>query len=346
MAVRETDSSALERDNLFQLNVLLWSTLPQTSGAPMIPVLLRKGFRLRAIEQPLDADVVQQRRLSRCRIDIRPNPVVDVMLESDNNNQPLCVLVECKSGSFGIDSNSAPQARGLIAAGGSIETRGFSEYGSFAELCYLVPQLDAAAMDTTLSSLSGQVSEEGLPVCSSASLGLQVTCDGVYLATGSPQSSSRIAFEFRAAQRVIEVRPEEDPRPLYLIPWVPDGTATDDSVLREKIWQELSLWIAHLPLSGGELAFGTLLEGVSRGAYGYWRNRESLRGRIWPKLRIIVEALLAGEDVTVGQHSLTVRLISEQHRQHLLEAMRVAQVPEPLPPGAQISLDEQLGHTQ
>lgn len=342
MAIRETDTAALERDNLFQLNVLLWSTLPQPSVAPMTPVLLHKGFRLRAIEQPLDADVMQQRRLGRCSIDIRPNPVVDVMLESDTNNQPLCILLECKSGSFGIDSNSAPQARGLIVAGGSIETRGFTEYGSFAELCYLVPQVDAAAMDTTLSSLAEQIREEGLPVCTSASLGLRVTSEGVYLATGSPQSSAHIAFEFRSAQRVIEVRPDEDPRPLYLIPWVPDGTVTDDSVLREKIWQELALWIAHLPLSGGELAFGTLLEGVSRGAYGYWRNRESLRGHVWPKVRVIVEALLTSEDVTVGQHSLTVRLISESHREHLLETMRVAQVPEPLPPGVQISLDEHL----
>lgn len=68
-AVAET---VLERDSLFQLNVLLWSCLEQPSGAPVTPALRNAGYVLWAVEQPLDAGPLELARLRQVALVVHP----------------------------------------------------------------------------------------------------------------------------------------------------------------------------------------------------------------------------------------------------------------------------------
>ena len=92
------DLARLERDCLFQLNVLLWAVTPQPASAPIRPVLLDAGYALAAIELPLLASGEERARLAQSSFQVNPNPVADVVLL--NARSAICVLIECKPDSF------------------------------------------------------------------------------------------------------------------------------------------------------------------------------------------------------------------------------------------------------
>ena len=113
---------ALERSNLFQLNVLIWATLTQPHSAPVNPILSNLGYCLFSIEQPLEPSITQQASLQEREPPVSIAPVADVIL--DNPGKSHLVVMECKSSSFGVESHQARQARGFILAGGDIMRRG------------------------------------------------------------------------------------------------------------------------------------------------------------------------------------------------------------------------------
>lgn len=155
-------NSTLTRSNIFQLNILVWASLPQPVGAPVTPVLRNAGYILWSIENPLNAGVAELARLRKAT-EIQPNPVVDAVFEHARTN--IYVLVECKPTSFSVNSEWAPQARGMIVAGGNAVSRLGLSVGATAELCYLVPADDAQATDTTLVTLATEVSGQGFIAC-------------------------------------------------------------------------------------------------------------------------------------------------------------------------------------
>lgn len=335
--------STLARDNLFQLNVLLWACSPQPASAPVTPVLFNAGYGLWSVEQPLDAGVAELARLRSAAIDIRPNPVVDVVLHQDTRRE--YVLVECKPSSFGIGSEWAPQARGIIVAGGNAAARlGLSGHLT-AEACYLVPAEDAGAVDRTLLELAGQVAAQGLPTCSTAPIGLSLRADGVYLGLPSnPQGTSQMPRSCVPEKRVVAVQSDEDPRPLYIIPWIPDAPEeTDLTAFREKVRSELLARLGRGPV-GSQLTFTfeELLDAVTRGVFRYWRDRDSLTGRVFPMLGQLLGVLL-GDDprASVGRREMNVNVNTEKDQQELMERVRTAALPQKLPEGIQLPMEGQ-----
>ena len=127
---------ALERSGLFQLNVLIWATLPQPSSAPVNPILRNLGYSLFSIEQPLEPSITQRASLQERMPPVIIAPVADVLLE--NPRQSHFVVMECKPSSFGVESYETRQARGFILAGGDIAYRGLPTTAGSAEVCYVV----------------------------------------------------------------------------------------------------------------------------------------------------------------------------------------------------------------
>ena len=332
-------SHAPESSSLFQLNVLIWATIPQPPRAPVKPILSAFGYRLFSIEQPLEASIGQRANLQARTPPVSIAPVADVLLEHVGSSH--FVIMECKPSSFGVESGQTRQARGYILAGSGIAQRGLPAAAKSAEVCYLVPETYTSAMEKTLVALRAELLRGGDQVCDVGALGVAIRGDGVYLESSHESSErGRLPRDVAPAQRVLEIQDGEDPRPLYVIPWMPESGDEDLSALREKLRAQLLSHIGRSPLGRLELRFDDLLDEVSRGVYSLWRDRESLQGQVNATVGSIVRAMTDGnETVTVRTAEAAISLSSEGERETLLEQIRTANVPPGTPAGRQLPLE-------
>ena len=332
---------APESSSLFQLNVLIWATIPQPPYAPVKPMLWAFGYRLFSIEQPLEASIVQRANLQARIPPVSIAPVADVLLEHVGSSH--FVIMECKPSSFGVESGQTRQARGYILAGSDIAQRGLPAAAKSAEVCYVVPGTDAKAMEDTLVSLQAELKRGSTPVCEVGAVGVTIQKDGVYLGVDHGiHSGGKVPTALSPAQRILAIDSGDDPRPLYVIPWMPESGDEDLSALREKLRAQVLSHIGRSPLGTMELRFDDLLNEVSRGVYSLWRDRESLQGQVNATVGSIVRAMTDGnEAVTVRAGEVTISLRSEEERQALLEQIRTVNVPSETPEGRQLPLEEE-----
>lgn len=336
-------NAALAKDNLFQLNTLLWASFPQPMDAPVTPVLRNSGYMLWAIERPLDASVVELAHLRKATFEIQPNPVVDVVLYHDENR--TYVLTECKPSSFGVKSDWTPQARGMIVAGSNVASRLGVSGKRDSELCYLVPADDTQSTDATLTALRKEVSSQGFSVCPTGVIGLTIKSDGAYLGLlNQLEGTAQMPMKLTPEQKVVSVNANQDPRPLYVIPWIPD--AQDDADLeafREKLRAQLLSWLGKAAIAGKiMLTFEELLDDVSRGVFRYWGDKSSFFGRVVPTVEKLVRVFFGDNTrANISRREITVNLKSEKDREELMEQVRTVGLPEKLPEGIQLPLEEQ-----
>ena len=331
---------ALESSSLFQLNVLIWATFPQPSSAPVKPILHNLGYRLFSIEQPLEPSIMQRESLQALRPHVSMAPVADALLE--NAGRSHFVVTECKPSSFGVESDQTRQARGFILAGSEIMHRGLPTTARSAEVCYVVPGTNADAMEETLVSLQAELQASRTQVCGVGAVAVTIREDGIYLradhrARGGGSLPPAVAPE----QRVLETEADSDPRPLYVIPWVPESEDEDLSALREKLRSQLLSNIGRSSLGEVKLRFDDLLDKVSLGVYSLWRDRRSLQGKVNATVGSIVRALTDGHQaVTVRTAEIALSLGSEEERRALMEQIRIADVPPEVPEGRQLPLED------
>ena len=334
---------ALESSSLFQLNVLIWATLPQPPCAPVKPLLRNLGYSLFSIEQPLEASIGQRVSLQGQNPPVSVAPVADALLEHVGRTH--FVVIECKSSSFGVESDQTRQARGFIVASSDIMQRGLPITANSAEVCYVVPGHDIDGMEATLLSLQAELQAGATQSCQVGSVGVTIRNDGVYLvADHKARGGGTLPQDIAPEQRVLEAESDEDPRPLYVIPWIPESGDEDLSALREKLRSQLLSRIGRSPIGIVSLPFDELLDEVSRGVYGLWRDRKSLRGQVNTTVGRIVRSLTDGIDgVNVGTAEVHLSLGSEKERQVLMEHIRVADLPPKLPEGRQLPLPDSSG---
>jgi hypothetical protein len=330
---------SLERDCLFQLNVLIWATLPQPRDSSITAVALDRGYNLYSIEQPLSAGLGERPALESAPTEIKPEPVADVVYH--NSSEALYVLLECKPESFGTDSGRAPQSRGLIAAGGRITTRLQVPPGS-GEVCYVVPSEETHVIAATLVELRKQLKESSIPVCEVGSIGLRLVEDGVFLGSPArPTTSALLPAAFFPEQRVIRVDPGQDPRPLYIVPWVPDAPeSTDLRAFQEKLRSALLRSLGQARI--GEVltvAYDDLLDEVTNGIFRAWRNRSSLAGQIHPRIESMLAQLTRRDGrAKLLRHHAEFTLNSDLGRDEIMEMVRTSALPERQPGGIQQEL--------
>ncbi len=334
------DSPALEGSSLFQLNVLTWATLPQPSSAPAKPILRNLGYSLFSIEQPLPVGIGQRESLQAQIPPVSIAPVADALLE--NGRRSHYVVIECKSSSFGIESGQTRQARGLILAGSEIMQRGLPIPEGSAEVAYLVPEGDMSAMEATLIALKGQVEASNTQVCHVGVIGVAIRQDGVYLvAAHEARGGGTLPRHIAPERLVLGARVDEDPRPLYIVPWIPESRDEDLDALREKLRAQLLSHVGRSPIGDVTLRFDDLLDDVSRRVYGLWRDRQSLQGQVNATVGSIVGSLTeASQAVIVRAAEMVLSLGSEEERGELMEHIRVADVPPRLTEGRQLPFQD------
>lgn len=331
----------LTRDNLFQLNVIVWATFPQPDDAPVTPVLRRLGYTLHSIERPLDPSVTDLAALRTSEPSIQPAPVTDAVLEHRDDDK--YVLVECKPGSFGSESGRAAQARGLIVAGAHVRARLGLATGS-AEVCLIVPSEDCDSMDGSAVQIREEVAEQRYSTCDVGALGIKLEADGVYLCAPAEEGQIDLARRIAPQQKVIAVTPGQDPRPLYVVPWIPGASDdADQAAFREKLRSQLLSYIGrHTAGSDLALDYNTILDDVSHGVFRLWRDKGSLQGQVHPMVARLLQLLFQSDArATIKDNHVVVRLDTEESRTELMEKVRTAALPERTPEGVQPSLFEE-----
>ena len=340
--------SGLERDNLFQLNVLVWASFPQPAGAPVTPVLWNAGYALYAIEKPLTASVTEKVQLNKSALEIRHNPTIDVVLSREKSS--TYILLECKPSSFGLDSDWAGQARGLIVAGGNIASRLGVGRESTSEMCYLVPAEDSPLTDATLVELQKEIAIEGLRVCPTGVIGISIKSDGTYLGLAKRlQGTALLPPTLSPERKVLSISADQDPQPLYVIPWIPDAQDSNDlEAFKERVRAKLLSWLGKAAVASSEvLYFEELMNDVSRGVFQYWGDKSSLFGRVFPMVEKLVRLFFGGDArVSIRRRELAVTLKLQEDRESLMEQVRTAELPEKLPEGVQLELSDQLKSTR
>ena len=94
---------------------------------------------------------------------------------------------------------------------------------------------------------------------------------------------------------------------------------------------------------GGQitLSFEELLDEVSRGVFRHWRDRDSLIGRVFPMVGTLISILFRDDRrVKITRRETKLTMNSEADREDLMEKVRIARLPQKLPQGVQLTMDE------
>ena len=336
-----------EHDSLFQVNVLLWATVPQPQGAPIKPVLRDQGFDLYAIELPLDAPTNQLAVIQSATTNISPNPVPDVVLV--HRQRRLFVIIECKPASFGLASDKSKQARRHIVAAGSISLRLAGVTSDMhAEVCYLVPSQDVDSMNATLLELPTQLAKESLPVSPIGSLGISVDGRGTYLTAPQDSRIEAVLPNLIKPEREVFSQGARNARPLYLIPWLPNAPSNDNTAFFEKTRSTLISHLGRIDVAGRPeeeitLEFRDLLSEMTLGIFDYWRDRDSLNGQIFPVLNRFTKRLVRNDGrSTVTATKVVFRVKTAEEQTQLIDAVRTA----PRPTNLEIAAQQEVAMQQ
>lgn len=278
-----TSESTLVSDQVFQLNTLLWALEELPEQSRIQPVLRNAGYSLLAIGRRLlmpvdDLSLSAIRRLtgsndtSACRPDLWLKHSGDLV-------QPL---VELKSRGFSPASSNRRQALKLLVAafdlgpslGEPNEHRGHVVYGTVSS--------DADDMVTTLDQLADKTRAEGVPVAPNAVIALSIENEGVALSSPRPEDLPEPAAEALSSPAIVLERDDDnDLRPLYFVPWIPDIGGSQDETLRADGYRELTArvltqamgYIGQSRVPNTLLLTGTqLLSGATLGVFNRWQE--------------------------------------------------------------------------
>lgn len=268
----------LIRDPLFQLNAVLWMAQPLPTGIQIEPLLYRRGFGIWSIAPPLapppDIRLRAQERSVRLEPSVRP----DVVLA--NTVTGRFAVTECKKSSFAPESSTAEQARSLLILAGPRchEVLGITKIavsGSIA--AFLMPQDQTPMMSPTLGALGNELDIAGLAAGASCLLGLCVLPEGIALVSDKDAAAFFSLPSLPA--KFIEIEGNNDPNPLYFIPYDPDlDQPPDERRLSRRILFERLLSGVITATGRGDPPFNLLLQmdqmlnDAMFGMYGQWEN--------------------------------------------------------------------------
>jgi hypothetical protein len=335
------DNSAA--DPLFQLNTVLWmlQPLPDARGATR-PVLHHAGYRVRALGKKLTVPAGVERLLVGT-LNLRGAPEPDVLASAPPADPWL--VIECKASSFGTDSSTRDQAMKIIARARDLSLVGGSPPGADlpGHVVYVTRGDQAADLQATLHALAARVAGAGLDPAGVGTLGIDVERGvGVVVdhVAGSLPAAAAAAFSARVV--VLEAAgPEEDARPLYLVPYDPGVTQTDEEcarclrILLARARAHAASLIGRSPAPGTAVIEGdALLDGATFGLSRFWRDTGARDKAAYEALRFVKASLhsvrrSSATFVTDGTRPrrVEVLLTSDDHRQECAEAIMARPLP-------------------
>ena len=284
MALHTSTMNDLVFDPLFQLNCLLWLTQPSPSVGSIRPLLYENGLVVHAIA-PLLALPPDVRLKAVTEDNMNDATRPDVVLTRERDR--LFVFCECKSHSFSAASSNSRQARLLLAIVGNRVSDVLAlnpDAVSSASLSIVLPEKEREPMLSTLQALETENAENGLPAGPFSVLGLTAAETHVSIVIDA-SLAGQLSLK-PGTHTVIQMDAEEDPRPLYFIPYDPDSTGHQSN--KEKAYCKRVLFermlVAIIAATGNASPPVTLsirredvLNDALFGMFDCWENRESAR---------------------------------------------------------------------
>jgi len=280
-------TDVLLADPVFQLNVVLWTVQPLPPTAPIEPVLRRAGYELHAVGPPLPA-APSARPALLMLVGSADAPKPDVVLA--HHTDPSFLVVECKAQGFGSGGAGERQVVKLLAAAHSLngplglpvnpDRPGY--------VAYLTVAPEHSMLLVTLLGAQERLREEGVAPGGAGTLGLHAEDDGVWVDAGQvdewpPPAAAALANRVRI---VSFSSPGEDPRPFYLIPWVPDVAGGQDpqlaafgkAVLGANVLNAAKSAVGRADVPGPVvMRMDRLLHDATLGVTDFWRDRDDYR---------------------------------------------------------------------
>lgn len=272
------NNSAIIEDPVFQLNLLLFLTWDAPSTGDIDPVFLRSGYNLSFVETKLTVPDAIHLRLSEGGLHIQRTARPDIFLEHEESH--TLVPMECKRSSFSSTSSTAAQARSLLVFDG-IQLSTFVGKTSVWEsaLTYVTVTGNGELLITTLQELSAEIFSYGYGTAKVSCLEIALRNDGVYL-SAIERGYHLPNVNFNAARKIINLSEEEDPRPLYIIPFTLGGTHDPDpfceEVFRERIRLAIALLLGNISQEPQEHTLDTVMERVIT-VWSMWDHQEEKR---------------------------------------------------------------------
>lgn len=282
-------------DPLFQLNTALWMLHPQAGSTPARAALYHAGYLLHSFGRTLPVPFPKQAAVGELVQKGKGHPDPDVVAERPEGSPYL--LIECKRSSFGPDSTTVGQALKLLAIAEDVSESLAAPDGTHATVVYLVRAPQHDAMADTLTSLRARLAAHGLGHGDGAALGLSRSHDGVYVEwshkVGIPSGAEGIH-----ETPVLKVPSDEDPRPLYFLPWDPGVEQSEEMRMfcRGLLFEQVR--VLALGEVGRveaprrlELDIRVLLDTACNGLLNKWRKNDDVRRVVDAVLNFLVDTL-------------------------------------------------------
>jgi hypothetical protein len=299
----------------FQVNLMLFLCMPAPPDGPYRPILAEAGYRVVFVERLVNLPervrlALQQAGLPAPRQGARP----DLLLLHNDTRQ--IVMIECKRSWFAATSTTATQARAMLGLSGTDLARfiglGVGSWSSL--LSYVCVEGNGERLLVALAELGSQMRQLGLPTAASAALELLQGVEGVSI-VAAPTSAPMARVTLESPTLVLRLQPGEDPRPLYLIPYMP-GSEERLDVVEEQVFRE-RLRLAIIVLLGRfgsveqqfDLDHDVLTQVVW--VWDLWENNDdkrSVRDNARAALRRVLSAIGRRVGVTGRLDNMTITL--------------------------------------
>lgn len=234
------DLSDLARDPLFQLNLMIWLSWPP-SPSIRNPIFQKKGFELLylglTLSVPPAATLRAKNHIPSVPLGLSPRP--DLLLYSRGTSH--FIPLECKATSFSMSSiEKVTQAGSLLACTGKeiAQSMGYDTAVNWkSSVIYAVSHPNHSRMQATLDNVRQGLHSADIPMAAEppTSLGIEVSQQAISLHFADV---SRLPFAQTHDQvKVIDVKPGQDPRSLYVLCLDPSLSSSQDPYA-ETMFQE------------------------------------------------------------------------------------------------------------
>jgi len=330
-------------DPIFQLNLTLWMLQPLPGMASTRPVLREAGYTLDSISRPLPFPFAMRAAVAAAA-GSHDAPCPDVLAAGPTQFDWL--IIECKGAGFGPDSSAAKQATKLLAGAPDLtEPLALAPGGArSAHLTYLTRNDHREALAGTLEELRARLAAGGLRAGKSGAFGLSREVDGVYIERSAGGSwPAPVEQMLPGPTRVIQLDADEDPRPLYFIPWDPgvdQGPAARDeckAILFARIATEATSEVGRTELPARVLLdVGELLSRATYGVSRRWRYKGDIDKVLRECKRFLADAVAPLKErlalaLPSGPERLEFTLQTENERDATIDCLMKANPLKKLP---------------
>ncbi len=271
-------------DPLYQLNLMLWLLQPLKDNYPLRPILKEAGYELFAIGPSMPLSPALREKIISASVDCALEPEPDLLLSRDEVKE--FVTIECKRQLFGSESTSAGQARALLLQSGEQFNLAIGLEVNATPSLYLLYISRHSSSENHVKNLyeiSNELYRKEFATVPVGGVGIMnkdnqiCLCDAYDFGTIPAPIGSIVDKEVK----VQEFEQDENPIPLFYIPWDPNVSQSSDemNMYCEQVFCEriLSAFVTRIgrtiPPATIEIEYDDLLNDATFNFYARWKSK-------------------------------------------------------------------------